>query len=180
MCNRKETTWWEPCGQIWTECGEWQSSKGDAVGQKRLWRACKGVQALAPPGFWKKIWGEEIFPLSICLPTDLSHTTETSTLSRIKWERYIFIKKCVRSFIEVVNQCYDYGYTTARISLTLSRHFSRSFITSSGLHPVSSHSCCMYVRAGRPAFARPYVGVHRSTSLMSSSLLLQQVWDIFL
>ena len=32
----------------------------------------------------------------------------------------------------------------------------------------------MYVRAGRPAFARPYVGVHMSTSLMSSSLLLQQ------
>ena len=32
----------------------------------------------------------------------------------------------------------------------------------------------MYVHAGRPAFARPCVGVHRSTSLMSSSLLLQQ------
>ena len=65
----------------------------------------------------------------------------------------------------------------ARISLTLSRHFSLSFIASgrsAELHPVSSHSCCMYVRAGRPAFARPYVGVHRSTSLMSSSLLLQQ------
>ena len=65
----------------------------------------------------------------------------------------------------------------ARISLTLSRHFSLSFIASgrsSGLHPVSSHSCCMYVRAGRPALAHPYVGVHRSTSLMSSSLLLQQ------
>ena len=29
-------------------------------------------------------------------------------------------------------------------------------------------------RAGRPAFARPYVGVHKSKSLMSSSLLLQQ------
>ena len=66
----------------------------------------------------------------------------------------------------------------ARIFLTLSRHFSLSFIasdrSSSGLHPISSHNCCMYVRAGRPAFARPYVGVHRSTSLMSSSLLLQQ------
>ena len=64
----------------------------------------------------------------------------------------------------------------ARISLTLSCHFSLSFITSgrsSGLHPVFSHSCCMYVRDGRPAFARPYVGVHRSTSLRSSSLLLQ-------
>ena len=32
----------------------------------------------------------------------------------------------------------------------------------------------MYVRADRSAFARPYVGVHRSISLMSSSLLLQQ------
>ena len=65
----------------------------------------------------------------------------------------------------------------ARISLTLSRHFSLSFIAtgrSSGQHPVSSRSCWMYVRAGRPAFARPCVGVHKSTSLMSSSLLLQQ------
>ena len=65
----------------------------------------------------------------------------------------------------------------ARISLTLSRHFSLTFIASgwsSGLHFVSSHSYCMYVRAGHPAFARPYVGVHRSTSLLSSSLLLQQ------
>ena len=78
----------------------------------------------------------------------------------------------------------------AWISLTLSRHFSLSFIASgrsSGLHPVSSHSCFMYVRAGRTAFAWPYVGVHRRTSLMSSSLLLQQcpaclirlIWIVF-
>ena len=49
--------------------------------------------------------------------------------------------------------------TLARISLTLS---SLSFIASSrssGLHPVSSHSWWIYVRAGRPAFRRPYVGV---------------------
>ena len=65
----------------------------------------------------------------------------------------------------------------ARISLTLSRHFSLSFIAtgrSSGLYSVSSISCCMYVRAGCPAFAWPYAGVHRSTSLMSPSLFLQQ------
>ena len=65
----------------------------------------------------------------------------------------------------------------ARISLTLSCHSSLSFIAlgrSSGQHPVSSHSCWMYVRAGRPAFARPCVGIHKSTSLISSSLLLQQ------
>ena len=46
--------------------------------------------------------------------------------------------------------------------------------TLSGIHPVSAQSCCMYVRAGRPAFARRYEGVHRSTSLWSSSQLLQQ------
>ena len=39
---------------------------------------------------------------------------------------------------------------------------------------VSSHSCFMYVEAGRPAFAQSYVGVYWSTSLMSLSLLLQQ------
>ena len=65
----------------------------------------------------------------------------------------------------------------ARISLALSLYVSQSFIASgrsSGLHPVSSHHCCMNVRAGRPAFDWQYAGVHRSTSLTISSLLLQQ------
>ena len=66
----------------------------------------------------------------------------------------------------------------ARISLSpsLSQHFFpfvHASDRSSGRHPVSSHSFCMYILAGRPAFARPYVVVHRSTSLMSSSLLLK-------
>ena len=85
---------------------------------------------------------------------------------------------------------YHHVVLLAQISLTLSRHFSLSFITSgrsSGLHPVSSHCCWMYVHAGRPAFARPCVGVHRSTSLISLSLLLQQcpaclvhlTWTVF-
>ena len=66
----------------------------------------------------------------------------------------------------------------AQISLTLSRHFSLSSIVSggfSGLHPVCSHSCCMHVRAVSSCICLAIcVGVHRSTSLMSSSLLLQQ------
>ena len=74
----------------------------------------------------------------------------------------------------------------ARISLTLSRHSSLSFIAlgrSSGQHPVSSHSCWMYVRAGRPAFARPCVGILRVHLLwvhlcFSSSVL--HVWFVWL
>ena len=84
---------------------------------------------------------------------------------------YIYI------YIYIYHHHHHHVVLVARISLTLSCHFSQSFIASgwsSGLHPVSSHSCWMYVRAGRPAFARPCVGVHKSASLMSSSLLLQQ------
>ena len=79
---------------------------------------------------------------------------------------------------------------SARIILTLSHHISLLSIASdrsSRLHPVSAQSFCMKVLAGRPAFARPCEGVHRSISLMSSSLLLQQcptclvrlIWIIF-
>ena len=90
-------------------------------------------------------------------------------------------KKSVRTYKQWQNQKNHHHHhhvvLVARISLTLSHHFSLLFIASgrsSGLHPVSSHSCWMYVCAGHPAFAWPYVGVHKSTSLMSSSLLLQQ------
>ena len=69
------------------------------------------------------------------------------------------------------------GLIYTHISLTLSLHVSLSFIASgrsSGLHPVLSHSRCMNVRANRLAFDWLYAGVHRSTSLTISSLLLQQ------
>ena len=101
----------------------------------------------------------------LLLVTNLAYST-------IQWK-----KKWIQNFFKNTHHHHHHVVPPAWVSLTLSRHFSLSFISSgrsSGLHPVSSQSCCMYVRAGRPAFARPYVGVHRSTSLMSSSLLLQQ------
>ena len=78
---------------------------------------------------------------------------------------------------ELIGHHHHHLVPLALISLIRSCHFSLLFIAfgrSSGLHPISSHSCCMYVLAGRPAFAQPYVGVHKSTSLMSLSLPLQQ------
>ena len=100
-------------------------------------------------------------------------------LSSNIWYR---LKTWAQSYTHTHTHIYIYHHhhhiaLVARISLSLSRHSSLSFIAlgrSSGQHPVSSHSCWMYVRAGRPAFAQPCVGVHKSTSLMSSSLLLQQ------
>ena len=91
--------------------------------------------------------------------------------------RYICFKYCINFVLWVKYHHHHHDVLLAWISLTLSRYFSLSFIASgrsSGLHPVSSHSCCIYVQAGRPTFARAYVRVHRSTSLISSLLLLQQ------
>ena len=73
----------------------------------------------------------------------------------------------ISNFIYIYHHHHHHIVLAARISLTLSRHSSLSFIAlgrSSGQHPVSSHSCWMYVRDGRPAFARPCVGIHKSTS----------------
>ena len=56
-----------------------------------------------------------------------------------------------------------------------SRHPSLSSIApgrSSMLYPVSLQGCCRKVLAGRSPLARPCKGVHGSTLLMSSSLLL--------
>ena len=99
----------------------------------------------------------------------------TKFLSR-QWslDKYVLYNK---NRLDHHHHHHHHHHLLARISLTLSRHFSLSFIVSGRswwLHPVSSRSCCMYVRAGRPAFARPYAGVHWSRSFMSSSLLLLQ------
>ena len=65
----------------------------------------------------------------------------------------------------------------ALISMTISRQLSLSFIApvrSSVQHPVSAQSWSLYIFAGRPTLAFPCDGFHSKTSLMGSSLLLQQ------
>ena len=108
---------------------------------------------------------------------------DVRNLLKIEWKITKFLIEFIIFYLHIYIYIYHHHHHVgplAQISLTLSRHFSLSFIASgrsSGLHPVSSHSCCMlypHIAAGRPAFERPYVGVQRSTSLMSSSLLLQQ------
>ena len=93
-----------------------------------------------------------------------------------EWMIFVLLTSVINLLRRIHHQ-HHHVTLSAQTFLTLSRHFSLSsigFSKSSGWHPVSAQSCCMYVRAGRSAFARPYEGVHRSTSLTSSSLLLQQ------
>ena len=82
------------------------------------------------------------------------------------------MKHSLLIIIIIIISCWQHGYPWPSFATPPYRFIALG--RSSGQQPVSSHSCWMYVRAGRPAFARPCVGIHKSTSLMSSSLLLQQ------
>ena len=63
------------------------------------------------------------------------------------WYCAVFSFKALSSYRSNIQGIYHHHVAPpARISLTVSRHFSLSFIASgrsSGLQPVSSHSCCM-------------------------------------
>ena len=132
---------------------------------------------------WEKVLkkNKDYWLMSLLLILTFSHVfhlkDEISVLLTDDGLKQITQTKNKREQNYAINHHHHHIVLAARISLTLSRHSSLSFIAlgrSSGQQPVSSHSCWMYVRAGRPAFARPCVGIHKSTSLMSSSLLLQQ------
>ena len=147
-----------------------------------MWLICTLVRAQHQLGRNPVLWVRPCF-FGQC-PAYLVHLIWMVFKMGSKWPNSCYFVGCCfqdlfKTTSNIVVCIYHHHHVVppARISLTLSRHFSLSFITSgrsSGQHPVSPHSCCMYVRAGRPAFAQPYVGVHRSTSLMSSSLFLQQ------
>ena len=107
------------------------------------------------PADWANVWKFYIY-----IYTERERERERER--EIERERHTHTHIYMYIYILIMS-CLQHGYPW------LSCHFSLSFISSgmsSGLHPVSSHCCSMYVRAGRPAFARPYVGVHRSTSLI--------------
>ena len=111
--------------------------------------------------------------VSWIIPRGAPFSCDARSIVLISWTTALFFGYMLHHILDRMTKSHHHHHHVvplARISLTLSRHFSLSFIASgrfSGLRLVSSHSCCMYVLAGRPALARPYVGVHRSTSLMS-------------
>ena len=79
---------------------EWEPAPDRGLGPSRIPRLSSPARIRKKCCYGQKNLGQYV---SVCPRLQLtSHTQPTSTLSRIKSERYIFIKKCVRSFIEVV------------------------------------------------------------------------------
>ena len=149
-------------------------------------RGCRMGQLRRWPRLWQRslTWSHE----RTSMGPSRSFWNGTTVHCSQRW----LLRRGLEFHVCTINKSHHNHYVMplALISLTLSRHFSLSFIASgrsSALHPLFSHSCYMYVLAGCPAFARPYVGIHRSTSLMSTSLLLQQcpaclvrlIWIVF-
>ena len=166
VCNRKETTWWEPRSQLLDRVQSIAVKPGTRSWSEVSLTILQGGASVSTPWLLEEDMGRS--PLSEYMSRHhLSHTTETSTLSRIKCERYIFIKKCVRSFIEVrklylimfpfVFVC---GYTTRVRTTNVHRSNKRKWFRikkekkqrisrgcSSTSPKYTSQSCIFYCRA---------------------------------
>ena len=127
------------------------------------------------------IWGcwiffNESFYTFIDEPDVHSHTSQDKQTKILLLNFYTKRHQTIIAFIIIIiiiMSCRQHGYPWP--SLATSPYRSSHLAGLQGYIPYPHIAAvCMYVRACRPAFARPYVGVHWSTSLMSSSLLLQQ------
>ena len=83
----------------------------------------------------------------------------------------IFLNRIIIIIIIIIMSRHQHGYPWLSFATPPYCHCFRQVLRATSR---STQSCCMYVRADRPAFIRPCERVHRSTSLMCSSLLLQQ------
>ena len=108
VCNRKETTWYENHVIRFRVQSESRvepgiRSRSEALG--RLWGyGLQRVASVGTPGFRKKIWGKKKSPLWAHVSPSISQTyNKLCALSRIKWERYIFIKSV--SFVHCLWFC---------------------------------------------------------------------------
>ena len=88
-----------------------------------------------------------------CLHSSLIHHRNINPFENKVWERYIFIKKCVRSFIEVRKLClimfplifvYVNGYTTNSLSCILRKQDMKrkKHASSWGSQPCDSTTPC--------------------------------------
>ena len=80
-CNRKDTTWYENHAvrfrqsvQSESRVKPWIRSRSEALEVVSDNTACKLVQALAPPGSRKKIWGKKKSPLRVYVSSSISQT----------------------------------------------------------------------------------------------------------
>ena len=122
------------------------------------------VCRLSSTGFWMTASFLQVSKTLLNILADLNNTVVwmVSICPLIPMSSCLIISRLVTYWahqLQLISLSYYYNHhhhhvvLVARISLTLSRHVSLSFIASgrsSGQHPVSSHSCWMYFRAGRP------------------------------
>ena len=86
----------------------------------------------------RRTWGQYV---AVCPRFQLTSLTQPkSTFSRIKCERYIFIKKCVRSFIEVV---IIVDYVSAYICLFMRLYNTRTLV-GGGFLPLCRDAICVF------------------------------------
>ena len=121
-------------------------------------------------------WGA---PSGGVMVSKLDKQTYTSELES-HWAPYFYdlvpylskkVNKLPHRGVIIILSCHQHGYPW--LSLVTPPYRSSLLAGPQGYTPYP-HRAAVCRFAGHTAFARPYEGVHRSTSLMSLSLLLQQ------
>ena len=115
-------------------------SRDELISDLLLWTPTHGRAKAGRPA---RTYIQQLCEDTGCCPEDLPEAMN----DREKWrERVRDIRATSMTYDDDDDDHHHHVAPPARISLTVSRHFSLSFIASgrsSGLHPVSSHSCCM-------------------------------------
>ena len=103
VCNRKKTTWYENHAvrfRLWVQSESRVEpgirNRSEALVSSLTIQFARGCKRWHPLSQGRR-YEEEEFPLSeyMSLHLSLKITTNRVLVLRIKWERYIFIKKCV-------------------------------------------------------------------------------------
>ena len=98
VCNRKETTWWEPRSQIWDKVQRIVVERGTHSRSEASLTTLQGGTSVGTPWLLEEDMGRRS-PLSDYISLHLSLlSTNRGPFSRIKWEIY-FHKEMFRSFI---------------------------------------------------------------------------------
>ena len=114
------------------------------------------------------------FPIPFLMRMIPLNTSKSFSKNFISFNQVLFIRRKIRRILKLID--HHRVVPLAQISLILPRHFSLSFIASgrsSGLHPVSSHSCCIFELVILPLLGHMWesIVVHHLWALLLPGLI---------
>ena len=105
VCNQKGNTWWEPCSEIY-RVQRIAVERGTRSQPEVSLTSLQGGASIGTSWLLEEDMGRRsLLSEYMSLHPSLTHHRNINPFENKVWEIYIFIKKCVHSFIEVCKLC---------------------------------------------------------------------------